>query len=262
MGPPAHFQRIIDGLLTAEGAEYASDRRVRDAAAGFGASDAVGMMRVSKVHAVAAGLSLAGCAGTAIVDFDVDARVSLERGGFKPGEVVEVPRREGALGPFPARRYVSEAFDWTFGTGTLGLGGTIVNKGGETLCLGFDKATIASNFNPGGVPLKTNVFRHTRAGKLVMIGTSDSRKAVPLDPPEVCIAPEERTFISFAPDLGTVFPSRKMFDVQFRDGGPDLANGGVGNWVAMRLPVRTPSASDVLSVTLQARDSRGRVSHY
>ena len=209
-------------------------------------------------------LVMAGCSGgTVIVDYAVDAQVSIRNsdGVHEAGTVATVPRRPGLSSPFDAVQYRGTDFDWTFGTGTLGMGGWISNHSPGTLCLRFDQAQVRSNFHPDPIALRTyswNTFRE----KWALLGSTDPKQRRDFSPPSFCLEAGKEARISFAPDLAVLFPTEKMFNVRWPDEEPNLSDKGVGNWIALSLPIEIGPTRRIMDVKLTAADSKARISTY
>jgi hypothetical protein len=210
-------------------------------------------------------LLLAACGpGTVIVDYAVRADVVLrnvEDGAVEMGEVVVVPRPAGLLSPFDAVQYRGRDFEWTFGTGTLGMGGSVANRSPSRLCLRFDEARVSSNLHPAPVPLKAYSWA-TFEDKWKLLGSTDPKQRQDFGPPALCVEPGKETRFSFAPDLGELFPTQKMFNVRWAGNEPELTDKGLGNWIALSLPVSVGDKAQVMDVRLTAVDSKARISTY
>jgi hypothetical protein len=207
----------------------------------------------------------AGCGGgTVIVDYAVNAKVSLRDSNGKTqesGTIVTVPRHPKLLSPFDAVQYRGQDFEWTFGTGTLGMGGSIANHSAKPLCLRFDQAQIRSNFHPAPMALKTYSWSAFRE-KWSILGSTDPKQRQDFGPPAFCLEPGKEARVSFAPDLGPLFPTEKMFNVSWPDNEPQLTDKGVGNWIALSVPVEIGEKRQVMEVKLTAIDSKARISTY
>ncbi|HWH39840.1 MAG TPA: hypothetical protein VNU21_08370 [Usitatibacter sp.] len=213
----------------------------------------------------AAALLLAACGpGTVIVDYAVSAEVVLRNvddGAVEVGEVVVVPRPAGLLSPFDAVQYRGRDFEWTLGTGTLGMGGSVANRSPSRLCMRFDEARISSNLHPAAVPLKAYSWA-TFEDKWKLLGSTDPKQRRDFRPPALCVEPGKETRVSFAPDLGDLFPTQKMFNVRWDGNETELTDKGIGNWIALSLPVSVGDKAQVMDVRLTAVDSKARISTY
>ncbi len=233
-----------------------------------------GLKAVAAALLAAAGMEAAWAAGTVIVDYQVQAEIT---GRDQTGrdwraaneEVLVLPRDPKALTPYSAVQYSSPALQWTFGTGTLGFGGTILNKGASELCLRFDAARISSNVHPEEVPLV--VYHDARRtlpdkakagdrGKLVSRGTTVPGPRPAFSPNPLCLGPGEQVWVTMGPNLTSIFPTQKMFNVRLEN--DRLADTGVGNWIKVTVPVEQGEKRETLTVKLTATDSRARVSNY
>src|SRR5258708_4103344 len=176
-------------------------------------------------------LIAAGCGtGTVIVDYAVDAQVAMRDGNGTTqeiGAIVTVPRHAELASPFDAVQYRGEDFEWIFGTGTLGLGGSITNRSDKPLCLRFDQARIRSNLHPEPVALKTyhwSIFRESWS----QLGSTDPKQRQDFTPPTFCLDPGKAARISFSPDLRSLFATQKMFNVRWPGNEPQLSVKVVG----------------------------------
>jgi len=222
------------------------------------------LLATQLVSGPALALVIASCGGgTVIVDYAVDAQVSLRdsNGAHEAGAVITVPRHPGLSSPFDAVQYRGTDFDWTFGTGTLGMGGTISNHSSDTLCFRFDQAQVRSNFHPDPIALRTYSWSAFRE-KWTLIGSTDPKQRRDFSPPSFCLEPGKHARISFAPDLAALFPTEKMFSVRWPDDEPNLSDKGVGNWIALSLPIEIGSTRRIMDVKLTAVDSKARISTY
>jgi len=212
-------------------------------------------------------LALSGCAGTVIVDYEIQAQVSgRDASGrewvARPEDIVTIPRPPGITTPFSAQAYRGPDFEWTFGTGTLGFGGDMMNRSSGRLCMRFDEATMSSNVHPAPLKLRVSHLVHTVDGAVTRVGSTDPKKLTYYDPPPLCFAPGKRGHISMAPDLTMIFPQRTMFNVRWPQGVPELSDKGVGNFFELDLPVELDGKAQRLRVRLTAQDSKARISNY
>lgn len=223
------------------------------------------MAKARTLHGALALAVMAGCGGgTVVVDYAIQADVAMRDangGARESGTVVAVPRPPGLLSPFDAVQYKGADFDWTFGTGTLGMGGSVENHSSDRICLRFDKAEIRSNLRPQAVSLKTYSWS-TFEQKWHVIGSTDPKQRQDFTPPPLCVEPGKETRFSFGPDLGPLFPTEKMFNVRWEDHEPRLLENGVGNWIALSLPVEIGHRREIMQVKLTALDSKARISTY
>lgn len=210
---------------------------------------------------------LAGCAGTVIVDFAIEAQVSRRDAtgqsvAQRPQAISTVPRPAGLLSPFDAVRYETEILAWTFGTGTDGFGGGVTNLTTSPLCLRFDQARLASNLHTAEIPLSVSVVAHTSTGRWTVLGSTDPKKLRYFAPPSLCFAPNKRVSLSIGPDLSALFPNLTMFNVKWPDGDPNLTERGIGNWLKIVLPIEYDGKRETLEVRLTATDTKARISKH
>ena len=209
------------------------------------------------------GFALASCGGgSVVVDCALDAQVSMRdsNGNEEPGTVVTAARHPGRSSP-TAVQYRGKDFSWTFEAGAQGMGGTIANHSADTVCLRFDQAHLRSNFHAEPVALRTysyNTFRE----KWTLLGSTDPRQRRDFSPPAFCLEPGKEAVISFGPDVSVLFPTQKLFNVQWADEEPNLSDKGVGNWIALSTPVETGSTRRIMQVKLTATDCTARLSEH
>lgn len=212
--------------------------------------------------------SIAGCSGTVVVDYAVEARVRGHDAGGRewhasPSEMHVLPRPPGMLTPFTAIQYRGDRLEWVFGTGTLGLGGKVTNRTPGTLCLLFDQARMASNFAHRSVPFTVYhvsiVLDNDRRERL---GSTAPEKRRYFVPPPLCLEANATAHVSYGPDLRDLFPTQKMFNVHWDDKNPPLVDRGIGNWIRLEIPLEYAGKRETLEVTLTATDSAARLSYY
>jgi hypothetical protein len=92
--------------------------------------------------------------------------------------------------------------------------------------------------------------------------SSDPDQRQDFRPPALCIDPGKETLVSFSLDLSQLFPTQKMFNVRWAGDEPELTDKGIGNWIALSLPVTVGSKAHVMGVRLTAVDSKARISIY
>jgi hypothetical protein len=202
--------------------------------------------------------------GTVIVDFAVQAQVAvrdLTTQSEELGSVLLTGPSDKDLSRFDSVKYRGNDLEWVFGTGTLGMGGSITNLSSTELCLRFDQAQISSNLSSGLIPLSTFHWATFR-GEWKFLGSTDPKQRHEFTPPALCLGTGEKARISFSPDLKRLFPTQRMFNVDWWDNEPALTQKGVGNWIAISLPVEVGSKRKIMDVRLTAIDSRARISNY
>ena len=210
---------------------------------------------------------LAGCAGTVIVDYSVDADVGgRDATGAvwhaQSHQIGKVPRPPGILTLFDSTRFRGDFVEWTFSVGTLGFGGSAFNSGADPWCLEFGESRVESNFRQQGQPLTVYHYHAFADGKHSRRGSTDPKQRYWFSPPQLCLAPGKRVDFSMAPELASLFPSSKMFNVEWQDHIAELTDRGIENWIRLSIPVWRGTTREVLEVKLTARDSRARISHY
>jgi hypothetical protein len=220
-----------------------------------------GLLPTQLVSQAALTFVIAGCGGgTVVVDCVVDAQVTMRdsNGVEEPGTVVTVPRHPGPSSPM-AVQYRGKDFAWTFEAGAQGMGGRIANHSADTVCLRFDQAHLRSNFHAEPIALRTYAWSTFRE-KWTLLGSTDPKQRRDFSPPSFCLEPGKQALISFGPDLAALFPTQKLFNVQWPDEEPNLSDKGVGNWVALSTPVETGPKRGILDVKLTAVDCKARIS--
>jgi hypothetical protein len=219
----------------------------------------------ARIILLAPAIYIGACAGgTVIVDYAVKAHVTMRditTQSEESGDVLTVPRHKELLSRYDSVKYRGRDLEWSFGTGTLGMGGDITNHSTKPLCLRFDQAQVRSNLSSGALSLKIfhwAVFR----GKWSFLGSTDPKRRREFAPPSLCLASGEHVKVTFAPDLKGLFPTQKMFNVEWPDNEPRLTQKGVGNWLSLSLPVEVGDQPKALAITLTAIDSNARISNY
>jgi hypothetical protein len=208
---------------------------------------------------------LAACSGsgTVVVGFLVDPEVVVSDSDGKaeaPGAVVTAPGRP----PFNAVQYRGKDFEWTFSAGSHGAGGWIRNRSEGRLCMRFDQAQIRSNFHSEPVELRAYswaVYRETSEAWSVL-GTTDPRKREYFTPPSFCLEPGTEARIMTGLDLRQLFPTQKMFNVSWPGNDPQLSDKGIGNRVALSVPLEVGKKRQIVSVKLTAVDSQAKISYH
>ena len=212
---------------------------------------------------VVLGFAVAGCGGgSVVVDCVLDAQVTMRdsNGNEEPGTVLTVSRHPGRASPTGVQ-YRGKDFSWTFEAGGQGMGGTIANHSPDRLCLRFDQAYLRSNFHAEPVALRTYAWS-TFLEKWTVLGSTDPRQRRDFSPPSFCLDPGKEALISFGPDLTALFPTQKLFNVQWPNEEPNLSDKGVGNWIALSTPVETGSTRRIMDVKLTAVDCKARISEH
>ena len=212
-------------------------------------------------------LLTSGCAGTVVVEYSLDARVQRTAGNGASQQATADQFSVQALSPgtsvaFPAVNYKSDAFAWSIGTSSLGLGGAVENFASTPLCFRLDQATLSSNFHPREVPLRVATVFHMIYGTPHRLGSNRPSDRKLFVPQPICFLSKTPTQFSFWPDLSELFPSEKMFNVRWPDGETNLTERGVGNWIKLTLPIEYDGKRERLELTLTAKDSKVRLSYY
>ena len=199
-------------------------------------------------------------AGTVVVSFVVDPEVTIRNVDGKVeeyGVVVTVPGRPAS----DAVQYRGRDFDWIITAGANGLGGFIANRSPGNLCMRFDQAQIRSNFHPQPIPLRTYVWAVHRE-KWSLLGSTDPRQRQYFGPPSFCLEPGKEAQLSYAPDVRPLFPTQKIFNVQWPDNEPRLTDRGTGNWLALTLPLEVGEKRQIIDVKLTPVESHAKISYH
>lgn len=211
--------------------------------------------------------SVAGCAGTVIVEFAVDAKITgRDDAGHswqaRSDQFTVLPLPPGMAVSFPAPRYRGDVFEWFIGTSAYGLGGDITNLISSPLCFRFDQVRLSSNMLPNEIRMRVFSVSHTLTGKWAWLGSTDPKKRQFFVPPSLCFPPGKSAHITLGPELSKLFPNQTMFNVRWPEGQTDLIENGVGNWIKIVLPIEYEGKRETLEVTLTAKDSKARISYY
>lgn len=213
--------------------------------------------------------TIAGCAGSVVVEFAVDPQLSIvdDTGQTRnsPSKVfMTKPLPPGSSVAFPASTYRGETFDWTIDTSAYGIGGKLTNHTGAVLCVRFDQALLASNSHISKIPMRVVFMRFMANKKMMMVGSNSSSRDRHLTfiPKPVCVPPSRSSNFSLWPDMSALFPNETMFNVLWPEGIANLTDRGIGNWVKFTIPVEYGNKRDTIELTLTALDSSARISYY
>jgi len=212
-------------------------------------------------------VATSGCVGTVVVEYSLDAKVqrTAESGVVQQATADQFSVQAlspGTLVAFPAVDYKSDAFAWSIGTSSLGLGGAVQSFASTPLCFRLDQATLSSNFQSREVPLHVATVFHMIYGTPHRLGSNRPSDRKLFVPQPICFLSKTPTNFSFWPDLSELFPSEKMFNVRWPEGEPNLTEHGVGNWIKLTLPIEYDGKRERLELTLTAKDSKARLSYY
>jgi hypothetical protein len=222
--------------------------------------------------------------GTVIVEYDHsidviarnDEGTELWRAG--PDQIVPVTRHPAAGNPFSVPEFVAPNFRWRVIAGWASLGGSIVSTTNSPVCLGFDQASISSNFQAtpkylhkppgGGKGLIGDDSGHEDAQKAVLAAeAAKGRKVIPLlgrwpEWPVACAPALGRFNFGYSVNFSELFPTAKLFNTN--QTGKDLSytERGVGNWLKITVPVEYAGKREILEMTLTGKDSRARMSYH
>ena len=205
---------------------------------------------------------LAACSGrgTVVVSFVVDPVVAIrdvDGMADETGVVVTVPGRPVT----DSVQYRGRDLEWTFAAGARGLGGLIANRSQGDLCMRFDQAQVRSNFHPEPIALRTYSWAVYR-DKWSLLGSTDPRQRQYFGPPTLCLEPGKEVQLSFAPDARPLFPAQMIFNVQWPGNEPQLTDRGIGNWVALSVPLEIGEKRQIMDVKLTAIDSLAKISYH
>lgn len=206
-----------------------------------------------------------GCAGTVVVDYDVEVDafyLGASDSTVRTGKVVSIPPTPHAASPFETQMYDEPRFSWRVGTGTLGLGGAVRNKSAGTLCFEFSQADLSSNFARTPERMEVSHWADFRDGRWRQLGTTKPPVAKVFSAPDLCIRPDEKIDFSFAPDFRGLFPNNTLFNVRW-DGERHLLDGaGKGSWLKITVPVRDGKRVDQFNMVVTAKASKARMAYY
>lgn len=208
---------------------------------------------------------LVACAGTVVVDYEIEAKVqAFDEIGLPvklPGQEIGVrPRPPNLASPFDWVRYRDETLDWTITVSSVSFGGDVRNAGSDALCLRFDQATIASSLRESEIPLKAANWLQYSPKHERIVAPPGAEKY--FTPPSLCMQPSQSAVFTLTPELDALFPTRKMFNVSWPEGTPQLTGNGAGNWVRLTLPTERGTRKVVMQFQLIAIDSKARISHH
>lgn len=208
---------------------------------------------------------LAACAGSVVVDYAIEAKVQAFDESGRPvelaGQEIGVRSRPPNLAsPFDWVRYRDETLDWTITIGSVSFGGEIRNIGPDVVCLRFDQATIASSLRESEMPLRAASWLQT-SPKFERLRAQPGTGEY-FTPPSLCMQPSESAFFTLTPELPALFPTRKMFNVSWPEGTPQLTSNGAGNWLRLTLPMERGARTVRMQIQLTAIDSKARISHH
>ncbi len=131
--------------------------------------------------------------------------------------------------------------------------GDIWNMSASPVHIRFDEAVMSSNVHAGEVPMlvySASIHRDHVAdpGKLVSM-------------PAMRLAPGQRGHVYIAPSYAAIFPTRRLFDVQFDGKQPVLLKDGIGNVLRLRVPVEVDGKRLFAVIEMTAKQSSVRSSY-
>ena len=169
----------------------------------------------------------AGCAGTVVAEYAVKAQIS---GRYETGHVWRASTDElsypslppGILVAFPPTLYAGKLFEWSFTPSAYAFSGRIKNRIESPICFRFDQAELRSNFQINAIPMRVYTAMQRVSGRIetmVRLGSNNPTIRRRYIHPGYCFQPGQDVIFSFWPDLAELFPTQKMFNVSWSEGG-------------------------------------------
>ena len=206
-------------------------------------------------------LSLAsGCAVDVVhIAFDVEISGTDAEGRewrAAPQDIISVPRGTPESPQYSRIQFEHKIFRWTIGAGVSAIGGLIqTRKSGQEVCFRFDEARLRSNMHEEEIPLRVvEALYFLPSGHVVRIANRKGQ-TTPTPVPPICFSDRPQNF-NFAPDLSSLFPSGRMFNIDWPKDDAKRLQGGVGNWVSFRVPIEHDGKREVLDIRLIATDKK------
>ncbi len=216
-----------------------------------------GKFRLAALAIVLGTLTACASMRTIIADFDIDGSgqtISADGAGSAGSAKLDrLAPPQWRASPFPDLRYTGPLHSADLMINSDGIEASITNTTQVPIVLRFDRATLSSNLQPDATPL--GVFNAQVKDKLVYLKKGES---VLLAPPAMPLAPGERAHASLHPSYIKLFPSKRLFGVQFDGKQPVLLENGVGNTVTLRVPVEHAGVRSTWVLELTARQTSVR----
>lgn len=173
-----------------------------------------------------------------------------------PEDIKSIPRGTPESPRYPAIQFEHKNFRWTIGAGVSAIGGLIqTRKSGQEVCFRFDEARLRSNMHEEEIPLRVvEALYFLPSGHVVRIANYKGR-TTPTPVPPICFSDRPQNF-HFAPDLSALFPSGRMFNIDWPKDDAKRLQGGMGNWVGFRVPIESDGRREVLDIRLIATDKK------
>lgn len=205
----------------------------------------------------------AGCAslGTVVVGFDLDVQVAgrdpegrIWRAGND--EIVRRPRNSKTAASFFDLQYQGRLLSWDTGATFDGFGYTIQSQASKSVCIRFDQARLTSNMHAEGVEMRVSRVRQGPVQAPTIQLPKNRSETGFFVAPALCFNQNKVDSFFLAPDLSSLFPSGKMFNVNWSGNDPNLIERGIGNWLKIHVPVEYEGKREQLEITLTAKDSK------
>lgn len=203
--------------------------------------------------------SLVACSSirTIIADFDLNGTATIlgEDGAVhESAKLSKLERGPKRASPFGDLHYEGELFSATLTIDSDSVHGVFINKTASAMQLRFDQASLSSNFQREEIGLQAFMARIQRN---MVRGTKGELVKVP----PMSLQPGERGNLTIVPSYANLFPSRRLFGVQFDGKQPVLTATGVGNSIRLRVPVEYENRRVYLVFELTASQTSARSSY-
>jgi hypothetical protein len=185
---------------------------------------------------------------TIIADFAIDGRVRMidRHGAEVAGESTSLdtlardPRRLSLFGDL---HYAGNTLRATLIVNSDTIRGSIENKSASSVNIRFDEAVMSSNMHEGEVPMQV-----ASAGQLASM-------------PAMRLAPGQQGHLYIAPSYAAIFPTKRLFNVQFDGKQPVMLKDGIGNAVRLRVPVEVDGKRLFAVIDMKVNQSSVRSSY-
>ncbi len=217
------------------------------------------------VCSIAMVFSVTACAslGTHVVDMDVDASLSVRsapNGAWTPiaGENVK-SRDSRSVALVPSTTFRSKLLDWRILMSPHSMGYFIKSNVPGKLCLRFDEARISSNMHDGELPFQVTYVEHGSGPTIRNTSGILPEMKPAFSAPPLCFAEGENTKFGFILPVTKLFPSGKLFNLNWDGNSIILLDKGIGNSLRMRVPIEYDGKREELEITLKLKDARARL---
>ena len=213
------------------------------------------------VMCTALAANLGGCASmrTIIVDFDMEGFAALDGSGARANDperaLLKVARRPGELSPYPRLVYTGSLFSAKLSINSDTISGEFLNNSGEPLTLRFDQASVSSNQHPAPLPLQA------WSGRVGQVHVFKGKASMPLRLPLLVVPPGASASLVIAPFFQGLYPSGRLFGVQFEKSAPEIVTSGVGNTWQLSVPVEWKGETLAWKINVKAIKESARTSY-